>query len=123
MCSKYSVSTACRRRCARRSACSAARAPQTIVKRPKPAHARRSDAGGLCARERVDDAAEEDRLGELCGREAQIGDRQQPTEACLGPELTQDAEIQAEEVRHGPPPRRLARRAGLSITSRFRLTP
>ena len=48
-------------------------------------------------RERIDDAAEQDRLGELRGRKRHVGDGQQPSEPGLGPELCEDARIEYAE--------------------------
>ena len=47
---------------------------------------RRQPAGGLRAHQRVDDAAEQHRLGELRRRQRHIGDREHPAEAGLGAE-------------------------------------
>ena len=65
-----------------------------MVNSPNPTQAASSgvsavDVGrrvrGLRLHQRIDDAAEQDRLGELRRRERDVGDRQQPAEAGLGP--------------------------------------
>ena len=67
-------------------------APQTMVNSPKPTQAReqrhqigpgRDAALGLRAGQRIDDAAEQHRLGELRGRQRHVGDGQHPAEPGL----------------------------------------
>ena len=48
--------------------------------------------------ERVDYPPEEDRLGESGDREQRVGDREKHAQTTLGPELIQDAEVEAEQL-------------------------
>jgi hypothetical protein len=50
--------------------------------------------------EPVDDAAEEDRLGERGDGEEHVGDGQPDAEPALGPELPEDASVEAQQL-HG----------------------
>ena len=58
----------------------------------------RRRALGLRTDQRVDDATEQNRLGELRGGERHVGKRQQPAQSRFGPQQTENAAVKAEEV-------------------------
>ena len=99
--------------------------PHTMVKTPNAAHApssgsrssqQRRLSARLCAGERVDDLAEQHRLGELRDRQREIGDGQEPAEPPLLPEQPQHPDIQANEFHDTPsePCRTLSRHFAFS---------
>ncbi len=55
----------------------------------------------LHARERVDDAAEQHRFGELRCRQRNVCDSEEPAEPGLRPEQLEDAHIKAGEIHRG----------------------
>ena len=65
-----------------------------------PDRTRPARALGLRAGQRIDDAAEQHRLGELGGRQRHVGERQHPAEPGLLAEQLQHAHVQTDEI-HG----------------------
>jgi hypothetical protein len=75
------------------------------VNSPNPTQAESGGVGlrvrGLGFHQRIDDPAEQDRLGELRRRKRDVGGRQQPAEACLRAEQAKHATIKSEEAHRG----------------------
>ena len=62
-----------------------------------PSHLRDARLG---IRERIDDAAEQDRLHEHCRGERQIGEREHPAQTGLAPEQSEYADVKTKQF-HG----------------------
>ena len=102
-CSKNCAITASRRRCARRSACSAtmtadgnreqARSRPSAASRGARSQQLQRPARRLRAAQFVDDASEQHRLGELRARQSEIGQRQKDRDALLAAEQAKHAYI------------------------------
>ncbi len=96
-----------RRRCASRSECSATTTPARIVNRPKPPHAatsgvislhRGARARALRRGEPIDDAAEQQRFGELREGDRDVGDDQRPGQTPLRRQLAEHAGVEFQET-------------------------
>ena len=103
---------ASRRRCERRSACSATSDAGPDREQPEPdpgddqrrqrPEGHRRPARGLALRQAVDDAPEQDRLGKGRDRQRDVGERQDGADPQVGAELAEHADVEADQAHRGP---------------------
>jgi hypothetical protein len=75
------------------------RDPSAGERRQRPR--RRSDAGRQCARQRIDDATEQNRLGELRASQRDIGKGQRYRQPAVGAQQAKDAEVDSDKRHAG----------------------